>query len=119
MIGRGAGARRGLAHILTCRRAAGGGDEVEAMQLLSGGFAEAAVLQRQGDCRALEANAERGEARRGGGNSDWRDERRAGGRRDGVDGTGETRTVEVFVRGDPRWDPRGEYKRFRAAFGDG
>ena len=36
-----------------------------------------------------------------------------------VDGTGETRTVEVFVRGDPRWDPRGEYKRFRAAFGDG
>ena len=66
------------------------------MQLLSGGFAEAAVLQRQGDCRALEANAERGEARRGGGNSDWRDERRAGGRREGVDGTGETRTVEVL-----------------------
>ena len=71
------------------------------------------------NCQTRAQNAERGEARRGGGNSDWRDERRAGGRRDGVDGTGETRTVEVFVRGDPRWDPKGEYKRFRAAFGDG
>ena len=42
----------------------------------------------QGDCGALEGNAERGEARRGGDNDDRGSERRAGGRRDGVDGAG-------------------------------
>ena len=105
---------------MTCRRTASGEDEVEAVQLLGGEAELVQQQQQQYDCRVLEEGAERDEGWRGGAGGERRSAGRTlGGRERDVDGTDAVRSVELFVHSEPRWDPRGEHRRFRVAFGDG